>query len=362
MSATMSTYSRDSLLSGDRLYPGQSLASADGRFHMTFDHDGILTLVGPQNQPYWTSSNSTYANAVDCIMQQNGNLVVYDDTNTALWASNTKSNPGAILVLHSDGNAVINGTDGSTLWSTETLVPITPELPGPQLNQLLSGQGLMSQGSLISANVKFRLDLQADGNLVQYGGNNQVVWASNTSGNMNIWDAIMQPDGNFVVFNMNGLSLWSTDTSGNDGSRLVVEDEGGIVLYNAQNESIWSVGKVTKSTPTFTNTTTNFTNATITTTMGPSQSNSSSQDAEIVGGVLAVVIVGLVLSSIYLWLAKRICRAVEGPASREIERFSANLGSDRRVPLPVNETDGVGEIITTITEEPQEAGNATEKV
>ena len=351
----------DRLLSGQGLLTDGSLVSADRRFTMNFQQNGTLTLVGPQGQPYWTASAGG-SEVFEVIMQIDGNLVVYDNNDNAIWASNTSGAPGAILILHNDGNAVISGTDNATLWATKTVVPLTPEEPSPPRNQLLSGQGLMWEESLGSSNGNYRLVLQSTGNLIQVGPDNQQLWASNTSQNTNIWDAVMEPDGNFVIYNMNGQSLWASDTSGSAGSRLVVEDDGGIVIYDAQNRSIWSVGNVPGSTP---NLASNITSSNATSSATTDQQRISSHAAEIVGGVLAVVILGLMFWIFYLWLAMRKRGRVEVQGSRQNVRSSANLFSERcnsPVRVPVNENEREQEIVDRIVEQAPAAENGTERV
>ena len=55
-------------------------------------------------------------------MQTDGNLVVYDPDNVALWWSGTDGHPGAYLAIQTDGNAVIYDVDGTPLWFTWTFV------------------------------------------------------------------------------------------------------------------------------------------------------------------------------------------------------------------------------------------------
>jgi hypothetical protein len=328
---------RDRLLPGEGVLAGGSITSMDNRFNMTMQMDGNLVLYGPQNQPLWASNTNGHSDVYDVVMQIDGNLVIYDTNNNSIWASYTDGNPGAFLVVHIDGNAVIYDAKNESIWATDTVVPATP--PGPTFHdRLLSGQGLLPGDSIDSADSEYKLTLQSDGNLVQYGPNNQPIWASNTI-SAYIWDAVMQPDGNLVVYDVFGRSHWASDTSGNAGAYLVVED-GGFVIFNAQNKSIWSVGTVipgasttstisrpqtisTKTTgiETSSTSTSSISSQPITTT-----SNSIGHVAGIVGGVLAIVIVVLLGACVYFWLAKRK-RALAIRATKQ-ERASANLSPE----------------------------------
>jgi hypothetical protein len=50
-------------------------------------------------------------------MQGDGNLVVYNGSAVALWASSTSGNPGAYLVLGDDGDLVVDSASGEPLWA-----------------------------------------------------------------------------------------------------------------------------------------------------------------------------------------------------------------------------------------------------
>jgi hypothetical protein len=90
------------------------------------------------------------------IMQQDGNLVVYDGNNAVIWASNTNKKG----------------------------VP------------------------------PYRVTMQEDGNLVVYDGNNAPIWASNTKGKgTGPYKAIMQDDCNYVVYDGKGSPLWASNTA-----------------------------------------------------------------------------------------------------------------------------------------------------
>lgn len=64
----------------------------------------------------WASGTGSPAGV--CIMQPDGNLVVYDEFNRSRWHSNTFNHPGSRLVVQDDGNVVIYRPDGRAVWST----------------------------------------------------------------------------------------------------------------------------------------------------------------------------------------------------------------------------------------------------
>jgi hypothetical protein len=332
---------RDRLLTDEGLLPNQNVTSSDNRFSMVMQTDGNLVLRGPQNQPMWSSGTEGNTDVFDVVMQGDGNLVVYDNRSNPLWASVTPGNPGATFIVYSDGNAVVYGTNNETLWATHTVVPPEPDGPTSR-SQLLAGQGLVPGDSLDSQDGNWKLDMQADGNLVFYGPNNKATWASNTAGHSSVWDLVMQSDGNLVVFDASGNSLWASDTSGNPNATLEVED-GAFVIYNSKNEPIWSVGQAvatngtgSASIATLTSTellmSTGFTNsmgvsATANSTVNPStaSSNSSAHIGEILGGILGGAVLVLLVICIYLLLNRRKIERHSTAPLIPLERYSANL-------------------------------------
>lgn len=105
---------------GELLAAGQSIVSADGRFRFTYQTDGNLVLYRTSNgQPLWSSTTfGTPPGA--CIMQPDGNLVVYDAHGAPIWSSVTWGQWGSRLIVQNDGNVVIYAPDGRPLWHTNT--------------------------------------------------------------------------------------------------------------------------------------------------------------------------------------------------------------------------------------------------
>jgi hypothetical protein len=49
-------------------------------------------------------------------MQGDDNLVVYNASNSPLWASNTSGNDGALVLLANSGALSIDSSGGQALW------------------------------------------------------------------------------------------------------------------------------------------------------------------------------------------------------------------------------------------------------
>lgn len=69
-----------------------------------------------------------------------------------------------------------------------------------------------------------RLVMQADGNLVLYGNNWGVCWASHTNGS-GAYQVIYQFDGNFVLYNR-GYAVWASHTMNTAGSNVNINWQG----------------------------------------------------------------------------------------------------------------------------------------
>jgi peptidoglycan hydrolase-like protein with peptidoglycan-binding domain len=104
---------------------------------------------------------------------------------------------------------------------------------------LPSGATLFDGQSLVSANGRFSLDMQGDGNLVLYGAG-LVLWDSGTVHAAPDY-AILQSDGNLVIY-QGHRPLWS---SGSDQPTrgvysLTVQNDGNVVLYSPANKPLWN--------------------------------------------------------------------------------------------------------------------------
>jgi hypothetical protein len=108
----------DRLASNQSLAPGQTLTSRTGRYTLSLQADGNLVLYGA-GAAYWASK--TQSKVVSrLVMQDDGNLVLYDRKGGSVWASGTNGHPGAFLLVQDDGNVVVYHKNGGALWSTDT--------------------------------------------------------------------------------------------------------------------------------------------------------------------------------------------------------------------------------------------------
>ncbi len=100
------------LSSNERLERGQFVFSPNGKFKVGLTSAGDLVLQDDRSRTIW---NAKVSGGFRCYMQHDGNVIVRQSNNKALWTSNTYNNPDARLVVDDGGRiAVIHGN--TPLW------------------------------------------------------------------------------------------------------------------------------------------------------------------------------------------------------------------------------------------------------
>lgn len=224
----------NTLNSSQSLTTEQNLISQDTQSVLKIDRAGNAVLL-QNHKPVWSAS-SAGATSTRLVMQSDGNLVLYSSSGTPLWNSETSGNNGARLVLQQDGNLVIYSTSNIPLWATYTTH--TPDLLS-YINTTLYEGFLHPMQALDTADGKYRLILQGDGNLVLYKNGNQPIWASGTDGKQVAFLA-MQSDGNLVLYSKDYRPLWSTWSANKGAHKLVMQPDGNLVLYTIDNRPVWA--------------------------------------------------------------------------------------------------------------------------
>lgn len=234
--APVSNSQNVSLLTNQTLTTGQYLLSPDRQSVLSLQSDGNLVLY-VNFVPVWSSwTPGTKANKL--VMQGDGNLVLYNPAGAAVWASWTGGNSGSTLQTQIDGNLVLYSSSNAPLWSTGTTV--NPTNLAYVNSSLTSGTMLFAGQHIETLNRTYDAVLQSDGNFVVYK-NSVPVWASWTGGTR-ASRLVMQPDGNLVLYNPAGAAVWASWTPGRGPSSIYIQSDGNLAIYNAQGQPTWNIG------------------------------------------------------------------------------------------------------------------------
>jgi hypothetical protein len=94
---------------------GQSAQT--NRTRLVMENGGDLAIYDENNQRRWHSG--TTGAGYRAVFQGDGNLVVYDQNWTGLWDSKTAGRNGAVLVLETDGNVCVV-YQAQVIWASNT--------------------------------------------------------------------------------------------------------------------------------------------------------------------------------------------------------------------------------------------------
>ncbi|CAJ1082561.1 hypothetical protein L3Q82_004659 [Xyrichtys novacula] len=150
------------------------------------------------------------------VFQDDGNFVIYGWT--PVWTSDTYGSDAFRLCMQADCNLVMYNRGDVLRWHTNT--------------------NIKSESSRTTSKTEI-------------GTNDKLCKGEVLMSNNELWKAVFQNDGNFVIYGWK--AMWDSDTCGSDGSRMVLQPDGNLVLYNesreprimsknflAKNEELWN--------------------------------------------------------------------------------------------------------------------------
>mmetsp|Transcript_54743 Transcript_54743/g.150905 ORF Transcript_54743/g.150905 Transcript_54743/m.150905 type:complete len:202 (+) Transcript_54743:64-669(+) len=112
----------------------------------------------------------------------------------------------------------------------------------PAADSLAAGDYLFYSNSITSANGKYWVVQQSDGNLVLYTAG-KALWASHTNTVANA-ETELQQDGNLVVYpngdHASQGALWAAGTAGYHNATAKIQDDGNFVIRDADGVAIWA--------------------------------------------------------------------------------------------------------------------------
>lgn len=197
------------------------------------------------------------------VYQSDGNLVWYIN-NEAQWSSGTQGR-GQLLILQDDGNIVVYDANGGALYASSWGYSLAALTTVDQMKYLTLGTAWHSH--FVSHQINLRtvgnttyttssaliglhweelgvqnvsctfeavgINLATPARMISRG---QLCW-SNANGTL-----IFQDDGNFVLY-VGGKARWNSRTAGR-GALLALQSDGNVVVYDAAMRPLWAVSWV----------------------------------------------------------------------------------------------------------------------
>ena len=214
------------LESGQTLAAGQQLTAGPSRAILQADGNFVVYTGGTAK---WSTATSGAGNRL--VMQTDGNAVIYGADGSVKWSSGTAGNPGSRLNLSPGGDLVI-ASPRQMIWSSD----------GQLRRDTLPEGFLLIDEQLTSTSGAWRAVMQRDGNFVVYGPRG-ADWSSGTS----IPDSVLglDLDGYLTIYapeSGEGKGHWGTEPAffGGGPFRLVMQNDGNLVEYDAAGRAVWA--------------------------------------------------------------------------------------------------------------------------
>jgi lysophospholipase L1-like esterase len=100
------------------------------------------------------------------------------------------------------------------------------------------GNGLKPGQTLLSCDGRFTLNMQFDGNLVLYKGQDTVLWSSGTV-NRDSAQLELTPAGDFILYSKLGEQLWRSGDAKQNSAEAFLQNDGNLVIY-AADQPVWA--------------------------------------------------------------------------------------------------------------------------
>jgi hypothetical protein len=78
-----------------------------------------FSVESGKETPVW-ASNTDGKNGKHLILQEDGNLVIYDEQNKPVWTPNTYGKGVVKAVMQDDGNFVLYTKENKPIWCSKT--------------------------------------------------------------------------------------------------------------------------------------------------------------------------------------------------------------------------------------------------
>jgi hypothetical protein len=250
----------DSLFNDGQLYQHGFFVSQNGHYYARLQDDGNFVVYNGNDftapNAVWSSNTGGVGyGPFKLVMQNDGNLCIYEGNGNATWSSNTWHQGVAPykLVMQDDRNLVLYDSHNKAVWSSNTYTNQNSNSvafgKSHRTDTLHNDWTIYQHGFFASNNGQYFARVQDDGNFVLYHGHDfqgkNAIWASNTGGvGYGPFKLVMQNDGNLCLYEGSGKCTWSTNTwqKGVAPYRLVMQDDRNLVLYDTYNKAVWATG------------------------------------------------------------------------------------------------------------------------
>jgi RHS repeat-associated protein len=223
-------------------YDQPAAVSANGNCTVATDEAGkprksctdALGRLIEVDEPYpgTTLNANNYA-----TLRTDGNFVLYNPANSALWQTGTSGTGLGPLEVQDDGNVVLykfRWSVGAYRVPSGATVPFDACRTG---DSLFAGQRL-NEGQCLESMTGMTFALMTNGDLEIFDRQlGQITWTSGTYGHTGGY-LQMQSDGNLVVYSASNVALWTSGTSGSSANVVTLESDGRLIMYL----TVWNSG------------------------------------------------------------------------------------------------------------------------
>ena len=233
-----------------KYYSTDCIYSPTGKYKLLYQPDGNLVIYRSDGTSVWASKTSGLESLdyfrCPLILDQNGRLRIETGTNKTKVIMDPKHSKKTYLCLSNNGKMVIKDSQThKAIWAlggprkTSTNHDIFKNYFSNSWSYFEYKKTYTAPSSIYSPNLRFKLVLQSDGNLVSYDGmHGNMVWASKTNGK-GITKLSVQSDGNVVLRTEAGKAVWSTGTFNVKARVFLCIDNKGIALLYAKSGNDW---------------------------------------------------------------------------------------------------------------------------
>ena len=183
----------DRLKPGESIQAGDSLISSNGNYRLEMQTDGNLVIYNQNNQAIW-HTHTYNTTASNLIMQLDGNLVLYSSNRVAHWHTHTqnRSGQGVNAVIQNDGNFVLYTASNEAIWDSMGQTKKDPPTPPPPKIPDTDITNYSAMVTADSVNIRSTPDSSTSSNIIGSRNRGESVVVTHRNG---VWRRIVWPSG-----------------------------------------------------------------------------------------------------------------------------------------------------------------------